>query len=134
QIVLEEINSLRTKKVSEKELKTAVSSISESLPRQFANARAIVNTFADDEYTHRDPKYWSEFQAGVRAVNADAVLRAAQKFWRREQLEIRGVGNLDATLKGAPDKPQFSLEKLAPSGAVVRIPLPDPMTLVYPSR
>jgi zinc protease len=133
-IVLDEINRLRSEKVSAKELKTAVSSIAESLPRQFANARAIVNTFADDEYTQRDPKYWAEFQKGVRAVNADAVLRVAQKYLQPDKLAILAVGNLDAILKGDPDKLQYSLEKLAPAGAVVKIPLPDPMTLVYPKN
>jgi hypothetical protein len=36
-------------------------------------------------------------------------------------------------LKGDPDHPSFSLAKGAPAGRILRIPLPDPVTMNYPS-
>jgi len=131
-IVLDEINKMRTEKVTDSELKTAINAVAESLPRQFSNARTIVNTFADDEYTHRDPNYWKEFQAGVRGVTADAVLGASQKYLHPDSLTMMAVGNVAAIRKGNPDKPDFRVDDYAPGGAINTIPLPDPLTLVYP--
>ena len=37
-------------------------------------------------------------------------------------------------LKGDPNHPQYTFEKLAKNGKITRIPLPDPLTLTYPSR
>jgi hypothetical protein len=34
-------------------------------------------------------------------------------------------------LKGDPDQPQFSFEKIS-QGKIIRIPLPDPRTMIYP--
>jgi hypothetical protein len=42
------------------------------------------------------------------------------------------VGNIDEITKGNPDKPQYTLTKIAKDGTIKRIPLPDPLTLVYP--
>jgi hypothetical protein len=36
-------------------------------------------------------------------------------------------------LKGNPDKPAHSLEKIAGPKGITRIPLPDPLTMVYPA-
>jgi hypothetical protein len=36
------------------------------------------------------------------------------------------VGDADGIQRGNPDKPQFKL------GEATRIPLPDPLTMVYP--
>jgi len=37
-------------------------------------------------------------------------------------------------LAGNPDLPEFSVERLAGDRPIVRIPLPDPMTMVYPDN
>jgi hypothetical protein len=35
-------------------------------------------------------------------------------------------------MKGNPDKPDYSFNKIANAGKITRIPLPDPTTMVYP--
>jgi hypothetical protein len=47
---------------------------------------------------------------------------------------ILAVGNVDDMLKGNPDKPEFSFKKFAREGQTHRIPLPDPLTMVYPKN
>lgn len=132
QIVLEEINRIRTTQVSAEELETAVNQAIETFPRVFATASQIAGTFAQDEYTNRPKDYWDTYRARIKAVTTDEVLRVAQQYLAPDKLVFLFVGNLDDITKGNPDKPEFSISKLAKDGQVHRIPLPDPLTMVYP--
>jgi zinc protease len=132
QIVLDEIDRIRTTKVSKEDLDTATNSFIETFPRTFATAAQIAGTFAQDEYTHRPKDYWDTYRARIKAVTVEDVQRVAQKYLRPDQLVLLMVGNVDDMMKGNPDKPQFSVSKLPKDGQVHRIPLPDPLTMVYP--
>ena len=68
------------------------------------------------------------------AVTPDEVQRVAQKYLHPDQLVILAVGDVDTMLRGNPDRPQFSIAKLAGDRGVTRIPLPDPLTMVYPKE
>ncbi len=131
QIVLEEIDRIRKEKVGADELETVKNNAIEVFPRYFSSAAAIAGTFANDEYTGRDPKYWETYRDKVRSVTVDDVLRVAQKYLHPDSLVILAVGNVDDMLKGSPDKAQYSFDKIM-GGRVTRIPLPDPNTMVYP--
>lgn len=126
-IVLEEIKRIRTEKVSEDELQTSINSFIETFPKTFATKAQTVMTFADDEYTGRDPNYWRTYRDNIRKVTADDVLRVAQQYLHPDKLVILGVGNVDEMLKGYDKVPvkftDFGL------GEVKRLPLRDPMTL-----
>jgi zinc protease len=132
-IVMEEINRIRTTKVSADELQTAKNSAIETFPLAFASAAQVAGTFAQDEYTNRPADYWEKYRDRIRAVTADDVQRVAHKYLQPEQLVILVVGNIDDITKGNPDKPQHSLAKLVRNGQIRRIPLPDPLTLIYPT-
>jgi zinc protease len=131
-IVLEEINRMRTTKVSAEELETAKNSLIETFPRNFSTAGQIAGTFAQDEYTKRPADYWTTYRDRIRAVTADDIQRVAQKYLQPDKLVVLVVGNLDDITKGNPDRPQHSLVKLS-GGRLRRIPLPDPLTMVYPA-
>ncbi len=131
-IVLEEIEKMRTQKVTQEELETAVNYAVEVFPRYFASAAAIVETFANDEYTHRKPDFWETYRERIRSVTAEAVSTVARKYLLPEKMVILAVGNVDDMLKGDPDKAEYSFKKLAKSGEIQFIPLPDPLTMVYP--
>ncbi len=131
QIVLEEIDRIRTTKVSAEELETAKNSAVEVFPRNFSSAAATANLFASDELTGRNPKYWKTYRDRVKAVTIDEIQRVAQKYLVPDKLVILAVGNVDDMLKGNPDKPQYSFEAIRKGAAIVRIPLPDPNTMVY---
>lgn len=132
-IIMEEINRVRTTKVSAEELETAKNSFIEVFPRTFATAAQVAGTFAQDEYTKRPPDYWVTYRDRIRAVTAEEVQRVAQKYLQPDKLVILVVGNIDEISKGNPDKPQHSLAKISKDGQIRRIPLPDPLTMVYPS-
>ncbi|MCA1575098.1 MAG: insulinase family protein [Acidobacteria bacterium] len=132
-IVMEEINRLRTTKVTNEELETAKNSAIEVFPRIFATAAQVASTFAQDEYTKRPADYWTTYRDRIRAITADDVQRVAQKYLQPDKLVVLVVGNIDEISKGNPDKPQYSLAKIAKDGQIRRIPLPDPLTLIYPS-
>ncbi len=132
-IVLEEIARVRTAKVSAEELETAKNSQIEVFPRNFATAGQVAGIFAQDEFTKRSPDYWTTYRDRMRAVTVDDVQRVAQKYLQPDKLVVLVVGNIDEITKGNPDKPQHSLVKIAKDGQIRRIPLPDPLTMVYPA-
>ncbi|MDX6613360.1 MAG: zinc protease [Blastocatellia bacterium] len=132
EIVMEEINRVRTSKVSAEELETAKNQAIEVFPRNFSTAGQVASIFAQDEFTKRPADYWTNYRARIQAVTVDDVQRVAQKYLQPDKLVVLVVGNLDEINKGNPDKPQFSLLKIAKDGQIHRIPLPDPLTLVYP--
>jgi predicted Zn-dependent peptidase len=132
-IVIEEINKMRDTKVKPEELQTAVNRAVEALPLRFATSAAKAGQFASDFYTNMPADYWQQYTPKLRALTADDLQRVAQKYLHPEQLVILAVGNVEGMLKGNPDRPQHSLEKIAGAKGVVRIPLPDPLTMVYPS-
>jgi len=132
-IIMEEINRVRTAKVSAEELETAKNSAIEVFPRNFATAGQVAGIFAGDEYTKRSPEYWATYRDRIKAVTVDDVQRVAQKYLQPDKLVVLVVGNIDEISKGNPDKPQYSLAKIAKDGQIKRIPLPDPLTMVYPA-
>jgi len=132
-IIMEEINRLRTGKVTAEELETSKNSFIEVFPRSFSTAAQVAGVFAQDEFTKRAPDYWTNYRDRIRAVTADEVQRVAQKYLQPDKLVVLVVGNIDEITKGNPDKPQYSLLKIAKNGQIKRIALPDPLTLIYPT-
>ena len=132
-IVIEEMERLKTTKVGAEELATAINFAVESLPGRFSTAGQKAGSFASDFYTKLPEDYWQKYRQRVSAVTADELQRVARKYLHPEQLVILAVGDVDTMLKGNPDRPQFSIAKLAGPGGVKRIPLPDPFTMVYPA-
>jgi predicted Zn-dependent peptidase len=131
QIVLDEVQRIRDRKVSAEELQTVKNQAIEVFPRLFASASAIAETFARDEFTGRAPDYWDTYRDKVKAVTIEDVQRVARQYIRPDKLVILAVGNTEDMLKGNPDKPEFSFQKIG-NGKIVRIPLPDPLSMVYP--
>lgn len=132
QIVLEELDKMRSEKVTDLELATSKNYSIEIFPRFFASAGQVAGTFASDELTGREEGYWEKYRERISAVTADDVLRVAQEYLQPEKMVILGVGNRAQMLAGNPDLEQYSFEKLAGERGVEQIRLPDPMTMVYP--
>ncbi len=114
------------------ELATAVNRAVESLPLRFSSAARKASQFADDYYTRLPEDYWQKYRQRVSAVTPEEVQRVAKKYLYPDRLVILAVGDADAMLRGNPDRPQYSIAKLAGDRGVVRIPLPDPLTMLYP--
>jgi len=134
QIILDEINRIRSEDVSEQELETVKTSAIETFPRRFASATVVANTFAGTELSGRDRNFFQTYRDRVREVTVADVRRVAEKYLHPDQLVILAVGNVEDMLKGSPDEPQYSFESIAGGSEIVRIPLPDPVTMIYPEK
>ena len=133
-IVVEEMERLRNTKVSADELSTAINHAVELLPGRFATASQKAGQFAADFYTKLPEDYWQKYRQRVSAVTVDEIQRVARKYLQPDKLVILAVGDVDTMLRGNPDRQQFSIAKMAGDRGVTRIPLPDPLTMVYPAK
>jgi zinc protease len=131
-IVVDEIEYLRREPVDPDELETVKNlAVESTLPRVFATAEAIAQTFATDEYTKRDPLFWQTYRDRVQAITVEDIQRVAREHLHPGKLVILAVGNVAEMLEGNPDRPEYSLQEFA-DGDIVHIPLPDPLTMKYP--
>lgn len=133
EIVREEIARMRSEPVTEAELSSAISYYQGMFPRFFATPSQVASTFAEDELTGRSHEFWTTFREKLGDVTAADVLRVSKEHFRLEDLVILVVGQETEVLAGNPERPQFSVEKLAGEKGVQRIPLPDPLSLEYGS-
>jgi zinc protease len=133
QIVLDEIQRMCNEKATADELETVKNQAIEIFPRYFASAASIADTFARDEYTGRAPDFWDTYRDKVKAVTIADVQRVARQYLHPDKLVILVVGNTDEIMKGNPDKPEYSFKKMA-NGRIVQVPLPDPATMIYPTK
>lgn len=126
-IVIDEINSLREKKVSRAEVDDAIAYFVESFPQRFPTRLALLETYVDDEYTGRDSTYWQTYLDNLKRVTPDDVHRVARQYLHPDKLVILAVGDAEPMLAGghakAPDV------KLGAYGEVTRLPLRDPDTM-----
>ena len=107
-------------------------SVGQTASRVASNtASAIAETFARDEFTGRAPDYWDTYRDKVKAVTVADVQRVAREYLHPDKLVILAVGNTDDIIKGSLEKPEYSFQKML-DGKIIRIPLPDPLTMIYP--
>jgi predicted Zn-dependent peptidase len=132
QIVESEIRKLREAEIAPEELVTIQKSLIETFPSTFASQAKTVAVFASDEYTKRDPGYWTSYRARIQAVSAADVLRVAREYLVPEKLVVLVVGHQADIDKGDPQHP-VPLASLS-SGPVVEVPLRDPMTMKRPAK
>ena len=128
-LVFEEIEKIRTTPVTSEELDTARNYMIEIFPRFFARASQVAGTFAKEEFTGRADDYFSTYRDKIRAVTAPEIQRVAKKHLTPSKTIILIVGNSKDILAGDPDKPQFSITRLAGERKVQNIPLADPLSL-----
>ncbi len=124
-IILDEIKRMRTEKCDEEIVENAKASFISNVVNPFSSKNAIVNTFANDEYTGRSDDYWRNYTKKMEAVTPDDVLAVAQKYLHPEKLVFLVVGDPEAVQKGS-DKHE---ERFSDFGKITILPLRDPMTL-----
>jgi len=128
ELVLQEIRRIREQPVTAEELETIKSSLIQTFPSNFASKAQSMAVFASDEYTHRDPSYWTSYRDRIRAVSAADVQRVARAHLVLEKMLLLVVGDQAEIDKGDPKHP-VTLASLAPAGRVSVLPLRDPMTM-----
>jgi predicted Zn-dependent peptidase len=124
-LIMDEINRIRTEKVSDEELEISKSSFISDLVNPFSSKKAIVNTFASDDYTGRPDDYWQDYEVKMSAVTADDVLRVAREYLHPDKTVFLVVGDPEAVQEGW-DKDQVRFTEF---GEITILPLRDPLTL-----
>jgi predicted Zn-dependent peptidase len=130
-LVAEEIKRIREQPVTEEEIDTIKKSLIETFPSSFASKAQAMAVFASDEYTGRDPSYWTTYRDKIRAVTAADVQRVARTYLDPDKMVILMVGN-QTDIDVGDEKHPVSLPALAGSRVTV-LPLRDPMTMKRPS-
>jgi predicted Zn-dependent peptidase len=124
-LIVTEIDRIRTEKCDAETVENSKASFIGNLVNPFNSRNAIVNTFADDQYTGRPDDYWQKYRKNVEAVTPDAVLAAAKKYLHPDKLVYLVVGDPKAVEEGSDKHP----ERYSDFGPVTNLPLRDPMTL-----
>jgi zinc protease len=132
-LVMDEIRRMREGAVTAEELDTIASSLVQTFPSSFASKAQSMAVFASDEYTKRDPSYWTTYRDRIRAVTAADVQRVARQHLVPEKMVVLVVGR-QAEIDLGDEKHPVRLAELAPGGRVVALPLRDPMTMKPEAR
>ena len=127
-LVLDEIRKIREGSVTAEELETIKNGLVQSFPSTFASKAQSMAIFAADEYTRRDPAYWTTYRDRIRAVTAADVQRVAREHLVPEKMVVLVVGK-QAEIDLGDEKHPVTLASLAPGGKVTTLPLRDPMTM-----
>lgn len=127
-LIVDEIKRIRDEKCDADAVENAKSSIISDLVNPFSSKKAIVSTFASDQYTNRPDEYWQEYTKNVEAVTPDAVQAVAQKYLHPEKLIFLVVGNPEEVQAGDDKHP----DRYSDFGEITVMPLRDPMTLEMP--
>jgi zinc protease len=127
QLVFDEIQKVRDKGVTEEELTTIKNNLIQTFPSNFESKAQQAGVFAADEYSKRDPLFWSTYRDRINAVTAADVQRVAKQYLVPEKMITLVVGNQAEIAKG-DGKHDATLEKIA-KGKLTDLPLRDPMTM-----
>lgn len=124
-LIVTEIERIRDEKCDAEAVENAKASLISDVVNPFSSRNAIVNTFADDDYTGRPDDYWQKYTGNVAAVTPQAVLEVARKYLHPDKLVFLVVGDPQAVEQGSDKHP----ERYSDLGEVTILPLRDPMTL-----
>ena len=128
ELVFQEVKRMRDEGVTAEELETIKNSLIQTFPSSFASKAQSMAVFASDEYTRRDPAYWTSYRDRIRAVTRADVQRVAKAHLVPEKMVVLVVGDQGEIDKGEPKHP-VTLAALAPGGKLSVLPLRDPMTM-----
>jgi zinc protease len=124
-LILDEIERIRTEVCDTEAVENAKAGFVGSLVNPFSSKNAIVNTFADDDYTGRPDDYWQHYTDNIEAVTPEDVLAAARKYLHPDKLVFLIVGDTDAVERGSGEHE----ERFSDFGEITLLPLRDPVTL-----
>ena len=112
EIVLEEIERIRTEKVLQDELDRTISLFVEYFPQRFPNKLSLLDTYMSFEYSGRDLTYLQTYVEKLKQVTAEDVLRVAQQYLHPDRLVILAVGDSEGIRAGGCDKnPELTFDK-----------------------
>ncbi|MEM7228124.1 MAG: pitrilysin family protein [Planctomycetota bacterium] len=130
-MAMEEIDKMQTGMVSEDELTTTQNSMIETFPRTFESKPAMLGVFINDEWTGRDPSYWTTYRDRVKSVTRNDIKSVANEYLQPDNMAILVVGPWESIYTGNvnevdPNRRASMAEFI--KGEATQIPLRDPMT------
>jgi predicted Zn-dependent peptidase len=129
-IILDEIERIRTEICDSEAVENAKASFIGNIVNPFNSRRAIVNTFASDDYTGRPDDYWAHYEENIEAVTPEDVLAVAQKYLHPDRLVLLVVGDPEAVQEGWEKDPA----RFSDFGEITILPLRDALTLEVRER
>jgi predicted Zn-dependent peptidase len=129
-IVLQEMEQMTKKPVTDQEINTSKHGFIDRFPRTFGTKTQIANAFAQDEFTGRyarHPDYWKTYRQRIEAVGKEDIQKVAAKYVQPDKLVLLVVGQKSDILLGQPGH-DIKLSQLA-GGRLVDVPLRDPLTM-----
>jgi zinc protease len=115
QLMLNEIERIRTEPVTEADVNFAKTARINAFPSMFPSMSAIVGNFARLEFQGRPMDFYDQYLARYEKVSVQEVKRVAEKYLRPENLVIMIAGNIDECRAGADNllPNQDSIEAMA---------------------
>jgi zinc protease len=127
ELIEQEFGQIINTQVSAEELEVAKRSFIETFPRAFESKEAMLGIFVSDEWTRRDPSYWTTYRDKIAAVTAEDVQRVAKRFLDFNRMGIFVVGDWAAIRPGDGKPEHKTMDDFGHSPEAV--PLRDPLTL-----
>lgn len=101
QLMLNEIEKIRTEPVSVEDLEFARSARISAFPAQFSSISRILRNFATLEFNGRPMDYYDTYEERYAAVTLDDITRVAQKYLGPDRMIIMIAGNIEECRAGA---------------------------------
>jgi zinc protease len=101
QLMLNEIERMRSGDITEQDLKFAKAARLSAFPAMFSNTAGNLRNFASLELEDRPRDFYETYEARYGAVTLSDVKRVAQKYLRPEKLIIMVAGNIEECKAGA---------------------------------
>ena len=127
-IVLEELERIRTEPVTAEELETAKASFIDTFPSGFDSKASTTSRFAQDEVLGRPHSYWTNYRERLAAITPADIQRVASEYLKPEEAVVLIVGNWEAIQGGDADG-RATIESALPGRSVIELPERDPLTL-----
>lgn len=89
---MNELKAIRTEKVTEDELKLAISAVSGNFARSLESPQTVANFALSVERFNLPADYYTTYLKKVQSVTSDDVLRVAKKYIRPENAYVTVVG------------------------------------------
>ncbi len=101
QLMLNEIEKIRSEQVSEEDLEFARTARISAFPAQFSSISRIIRNFANLEFNGRSMDYYSTYEERYAAVTLDDISRVANKYLNPDRMIIMISGNIEECRAGA---------------------------------
>ena len=126
-LILDEVERIRTKPVTQEELDVAKASVIETFPRAFESKKSVRDLFVGEEWRPHVDGFYKNYRNRVAAITVEDIQRVAREHLDPSKVAILVIGKwadiAPGDLNGRAKMADFF------DGGVTELPLRDPLTL-----